>query len=177
MSGRIEVILGCMFSGKSTELLRRLRRWKAVGFNVLTINHTLDVRTGDSVKTHDNVSSDALKLSALLSIIDTDIFKTNQIIGIDEAHFFEDLLEFVLVAEKAGKTLIISGLDGDYRREPIGDILKIIPLCDEVVKLHALDMIDRDGSPGIFSKRIVSGDAQILVGAQESYKAVSRKNY
>tara|TARA_B110000967_G_C18786795_1_gene511217 strand:+ start:609 stop:1142 length:534 start_codon:yes stop_codon:yes gene_type:complete len=177
MSGRIEVILGCMFSGKSTELLRRLRRWKAVGFNVLTINHSLDVRTNNSVKTHDNVRSDALKISSLLSIVDSDVFKTNQIIGIDEAHFFEDLLEFVLVSEKAGKTIIVAGLDGDYRREPIGDILKLIPLCDEVVKLQALDMIDRDGSPAIFSKRIVSGNSQILVGAQESYKAVSRKNY
>ena len=62
-------------------------------------------------------------------------------------------------------------------KETYGQILQIIPLCDEVVKLNAMDMIDKDGSPGIFSKRIVDTEGQVLVGANESYKAVSRKNY
>ena len=85
--------------------------------------------------------------------------------------------EFNGYVEKFPKIIIISGLDGDYKREPIGEILKVIPLCDDVVKLKALDMIDKDGSEAIFSKRIVESDEQILVGAQESYIAVSRKNY
>ena len=73
--------------------------------------------------------------------------------------------------------VIISGLDGDFRRKPFGQILECIPLCDEVVKLSAMDMVDKDGTPGIFTKRIVEGDEQTLVGAKESYIAVSRKNY
>ena len=104
-------------------------------------------------------------------------FKESKVIAIDEAHFFSDLLKFVKYAEKFNKIIIVSGLDGDYKREPIGDILKLIPLCDDVVKLKALDMVDNDGTEAIFSKRIVDGDQQILVGAQESYIAVSRKNY
>ena len=79
--------------------------------------------------------------------------------------------------EKYGKTIIISGLDGDSDRKPFGQILQCIPLCDEVVKLTAMDMVDKDGTPAIFTKRIVKKEGQVLVGATESYMAVSRKNY
>tara|TARA_B100000963_G_C22586389_1_gene653319 strand:- start:126 stop:668 length:543 start_codon:yes stop_codon:yes gene_type:complete len=174
---RVEVILGCMFSGKSTELLRRTNRYRAIGKEILLINHSYDNRTDESIKTHSNMKQTAIKTDRLESILELDSFKTCDVIGIDEAQFFPDLLRFVKNAELHSKIIIVAGLDGDYKREPIGEILQVIPLCDEVVKLNAMDMIDRDGSPGIFSKRIVEGDDQVLVGANESYAAVSRKNY
>ena len=174
---RIEVILGCMFSGKSTELIRRTDRYRAIGKSVLLINHKYDKRTDDSIQTHSKLKKTAMKVSNLCDVIESKEFKQADVIGIDEAQFFPDLLSFVLSAEKHNKIIIVAGLDGDYQRRPIGEILQVIPLCDEVVKLNAMDMIDKDGSPGIFSKRIVDGDNQVLVGANECYKAVSRKNY
>ena len=173
---RIEIILGCMFSGKSTELLRRINRWKAIGKKILLINHTNDIRTNDSIQTHNNQTQNAIKLT-YLNQIDTEYLNDFDVIGIDEAQFFPDLYNFVINTEKLNKIIIISGLDGDWKREPIGEILRIIPLCDEVVKLHALDMKDKDGTLGIFSKRIIKNEEQILVGADECYLAVSRKNY
>lgn len=176
-STRIEVILGCMFSGKSTELLRRTNRYKAIGKQILLINHEYDIRTNDAIQTHSNIKQTAIKTSELSNILETKEFNKADVIGIDEAQFFPDLLRFVESAELCNKIIIVAGLDGDYKRKPIGQILQIIPLCDEVVKLNAMDMIDKDGSPGIFSKRIVDTEGQVLVGANESYKAVSRKNY
>jgi len=178
---RIEIILGCMYSGKSTELLRRTKRYQAIGKNVLLINHTNDTRTGNSVKTHRDETENALKITNLMDIFTNNnqkiaIFKAN-VIGIDEAQFFGDLHEFVMAMEQYGKTIIISGLDGDSDRKPFGQILQCIPLCDEVVKLNAMDMVDKDGTPAIFTKRIVKKEGQVLVGATESYMAVSRKNY
>ena len=174
---RVEVILGCMFSGKSTELLRRTNRYKAIGKNILLVNHTYDVRTDQAIETHSKIKQNAIKTDKLLSILESQEFNNSDVVGIDEAQFFPDLLDFVKKAERLNKIIIVAGLDGDYKREPIGQILQVIPLCDEVVKLTAMDMIDKDGSPGIFSKRIVEGDGQVLVGANESYAAVSRKNY
>lgn len=174
---RIEIILGCMFSGKSTELLRRCHRYEAINKNVLLINHSSDSRTDNSIKTHRNIKHNALKTTSLLSVIDTDDFNKAHVIGIDEAQFFSDLYNFVLAAEKYDKIIIIAGLDGDFNRKPFGQILDCIPLCDTVEKLTAMDMIDKDGTPGIFTKRIVSNDDQVLVGASEYYMAVSRNNY
>jgi len=174
---RISIILGCMYSGKSTELLRRASRYRSIGINTIIINSDKDTRTGLSVRTHAGKTVNAIKLTNLMSFTLSDEFHKCDVIAIDEAHFFSDLLKFVTYIEQFQKIIIISGLDGDYKRKPIGDILKLIPLCDDVVKLKALDMIDKDGSEAIFSKRIVESDEQILVGAQESYVAVSRKNY
>lgn len=174
----IEIILGCMFSGKSTELLRRCNRYTAIGKNVLLLNHALDTRTDNAIKTHRGDKENALKCVSLMSIINTPAFQQAQVIGIDEAQFFDDLYTFVLYAEPLNKIIIIAGLDGDSNRRPFGHILECIPLCDNVVKLNAMDMISKDGTPGIFSKRISTDhDSQILVGAADTYVAVSRQNY
>tara|TARA_B100000902_G_C27129397_1_gene822818 strand:+ start:282 stop:857 length:576 start_codon:yes stop_codon:yes gene_type:complete len=178
---RIEIILGCMYSGKSTELLRRCKRYKAIDKKVLLINHTNDTRTGNSVMTHRKETENAIKITNLMDIFKNDnhriSFQYAEVIGIDEAQFFGDLHEFITAIEQYGKTIIISGLDGDSDRKPFGQILQCIPLCDEVVKLTAMDMVDKDGTPAIFTKRIVKKEGQVHVGATESYMAVSRKNY
>tara|TARA_B100001989_G_C24471575_1_gene429508 strand:+ start:61 stop:606 length:546 start_codon:yes stop_codon:yes gene_type:complete len=174
---RIEIILGCMYSGKSTELLRLCKRYEAIGKKVFLINHELDIRTGNSVMTHEKEKGKAIKTSNLVNLIGQSDFMESDVIGIDEAQFFEDLLEFVKKVEKLNKIIIISGLDGDSRREPFGKILECIPYCDRVVKLSAMDMIDKDGTPAIFTKRIVDNKDKILVGSTESFIAVSRKNF
>jgi thymidine kinase len=180
-NARIEIILGCMFSGKSTELLRRISRYEAIGYPILLINHIYDVRTDDSIQTHGKIKKNALKLSALMSCTETNDFINARVIGIDESQFFNDLLEFALYCEKMGKILIISGLNGDSNRRPFGHILECIPLADEVTLLHAMDMIDKNGSFAFFSKKISNSnqnnDSQIDIGAADKYLAVSRKNY
>ena len=176
-STRIEIILGCMFSGKSTELLRRIGRYESIGKNVLLVNHTNDIRTDNSVETHNNLKHTAIKLTRLTEIWSLPDFKKYDVIGIDEAQFFSDLYDFVHNIEHFNKTIIVAGLDGDYKRQPMGQILKLIPLCDEVIKLTAMDMKDKDGTPAIFTKRIVGNREQILIGGADSYIAVSRKNY
>lgn len=219
----IEVVLGCMFSGKSTELIRRISTFQSINKPVLCVNHSIDTRweelhsshllansetkslnfdtraeankvldplgskTDDIgslwgtniIRTHEGRSIPAIKTDTLMTIITNDLYTQAEVIGIDEAQFFNDLVEFVLYTEKQKKSLIICGLDGDYKRQPIGQILNCIPLADSVIKLKALDMIDKDGTPAIFTKRkdTVKSQEQILVGGKDEYLAVSRKNY
>ena len=177
MNTRIEIILGCMYSGKSTELLRRVNRYESIGKNVMLINHNNDIRTDNSVSTHTNYKKPATKTNSLLGLTNNTQFLKADVIGIDEAQFFTDLYQFIIQIEKYNKIIIVAGLDGDYQRKPIGQILEIIPLCDSVVKLTALDMESKDGSLGIFTKRLVNNDQQILVGSVDTYMAVSRNNY
>jgi thymidine kinase len=173
---RLEIIIGCMYSGKSTELMRRCLRYKSIGKNIIFINHNNDIRTDNSIKTHENNKYDAVKYSNLQDFLKTNWHKYD-VIGIDEAQFFPDLLDFILEIEKYNKIVIVAGLDGDYQRKPMGQILNIIPLCDSVDKLTALDMINNDGTPGLFTKRIVNDEKQILVGGTDKYISVSRKNF
>lgn len=172
----IEIIIGCMFSGKSTELNRRASRYKAIGKNVLVINSILDTR-GDGIKLHSNVDVHATKTEHLMSMCVHPLFSEADVIAVDESQFFTDLHSFCLECEKVGKILIIAGLDGDSNRKPFGEIMRCIPLCDTVVKLTALDMISRDGTLAIFSKRICWDDDVINVGGADKYVAVSRENY
>ena len=174
---QIELIIGPMFSGKSTELLRRISRYEAIGKNILLINSILDTRTDDSVKTHNNNIKKAIKVNNLKDILQNQEYLNADILGIDESQFFSDLLEFVKIAEKTNKTIIIAGLDGDSNREPFGDILKCIPLCNSVDKLSGMCMVKKDGTPSHFTKRIINSDQQTLIGAKESYMTVSRSGY
>ena len=181
---RLEIILGPMFSGKSTELIRRVGRYEAINKNVLLVNHSLDSRTDESVKTHSNIKKNALKVTNIMDLfpLDTEI----DVIGIDEAQFFSDLKEFILTCEKFAYSkskkiiIIIAGLDGDYKRHPFGEILDCIPLCDEVIKLSAMCMYKKNGSPAIFTKRKEfenTSNEVTLIGGQESYSAVCRDSY
>lgn len=171
----IEIIIGSMFSGKSTELLRRCKTYKAINKNVLVINHEFDSRCDNEIKTHDNVSFDALKTNTLNNIqISNDI----DIIAIDESQFFCDLYEFVKKYERKSIVILIAGLDGDYNREMFGDILKCIPLCNKVTKLSAMCNICKDGTLGAFSKRLsVENNDKIYIGANTEYLSVCRKHY
>lgn len=179
---RIELILGCMFSGKTTELIRRISRYHSIGTPALCINHSNDTRTTEhnSVQTHEGQSIPAVKVSKLMSLVSSVDFEGAKVIGIDEAQFFEDLVEFVKYCEYAKKIVFICGLDGDYERKPIGHILECIPLCDSVVKLTAYDMIDKDGTPAVFTHLVSQENVpenHVLVGGADKYMAVSRKNY
>ena len=171
---RLELIIGPMFSGKTTELIRRVNRYKSINRKCLVINHSNDTRSKDEVLlSHDKTIIKCLKLNTLFNLKNTLEFRDADIIAIDEAQFFTGLREFILNIERTNKIIICSGLDGDFLRNPF-EIINCIPLADKVDKLSSLCP---DGTPAIFSKRIIEGDSTILVGGKESYIPVSRKLY
>jgi thymidine kinase len=175
---RLEIIMGCMFSGKSTELVRRLKRYKAIGEDVLVINSSTDTRSTENVvKTHDGVTFDCIKTDKLKNIFSEPSFLNSKIIGIDEGQFFGDLYDFVYITlQNYEKHIIIASLDGDSNQKVFGQTLMLIPLADDVDKLKALCMECNDGTPAPFSKRLISTDKQSVVGANDIYRAVCRKH-
>ena len=178
----IEIIVGPMFSGKSTELIRRCNNYEAIGFNVLIINHVLDTRCEpNSVQTHSKNKKQAIKCESLMEFYRMNelFFNKVNVIAIDESQFFNDLLEFVKHVEYKNIILLIAGLDGDCKRKPFGDILSCIPYCDKITKLNAMCMKSKDGTLGAFTKRIsdFENNDQIDVGGSDKFIAVCRKEY
>jgi len=169
--------MGNMFSGKTSELIRRLKRYKIIGKKIVVINSSKDTRSPDEVlKTHDDVRFDCLKVDHISHVIIRQEFCDAEIIAIDEAQFFVDLKQFVEMCLILGKSVILTGLDGDYRQKKFGEILDCIPMASDVVKLSALCMRCMDGTPGPFTKRTVDSDSVELVGGSDMYIAVCRKH-
>lgn len=165
--------MGNMFSGKTTETIRRLKRYKIIGKNIMVINSQKDTRSTEEVlRTHDNVTFRCIKTNDL-SVVNID---DADIIAIDEAQFFVGLKQFVENALEVNKTVMLAGLDGDYKQRKFGELLDCIPLADEVTKLSAMCMDCMDGTPGPFTKRTVKCDKLELVGGDDMYKAVCRKH-
>lgn len=173
-----------MFSGKTTELIRRLTILHQGSRKVLYVNSSFDTRGEANFSTHNtsinNIGFDSIKTLKLLDVIDKII--DYDIIGIDEAHFFPDLLKFCLDAcEIYKKKIIVCGLNGDYKREEFGQLLKLIPFCDTLDKLHSFcrKCNDKDKSfvIALFSKRIHLSTDLILTGSSESYVPLCRNCY
>lgn len=177
--GSIEIILGCMYSGKTTEVIRLCKHWGSVYQNVICINYIDDIRYGDdeNLYSHDLTKVNCIRVKNL-SDIQFDIINTADIILINEAQFFVDLLDTcVLWADKYLKKIIVSGLDGDFKRQPFGDLLKLIPYADNVTKLNALCSFCKDGTQAIFTFRTSDEQDQILIGANSKYIALCRQHY
>ena len=162
-----------MFSGKTSELVRRLKRYEVIGKSILVINSSKDTRCLEHVlRTHDNMKFDCIKTDDLNELNYQDV----DVIAIDEAQFFIGLKVFVEKVLKRGKTVILTGLDGDYKQGKIGEIIDCIPLADKVFKLSAMCMECMDGTHGPFTKRIVDNTETELIGGKEMYRAVCRKH-
>jgi thymidine kinase len=180
--GRIDVVIGSMFSGKSTELMRLINRYKVLGKNILVVNHKLDTRYSEnSISTHSNINMDCISLNKLEEI-NKDVkynkdYTECDVLVIEEGQFFTDLYDFVVnSADNDHKMVIVAGLDGDSNRNEFGDILKLIPKCDTVKKLHALCVKCNDGTLACFTKRLVKNESQIYIGISE-FIAVCRHHY
>lgn len=179
--GYLKVILGCMFSGKTSEILKEYRRWSACGYECLVINHSSDVRyseTAEQTYTHDGFMVNSIPVGDKLF----DFFKKESYISrydvilINEGQFFEDLYDFTnyLVNQKK-KKVFICGLNGDFKQRKFGSILDVIPLCDDLVKLEALCSHCKD-KPGIFTFRLTNEEEQRVIGSN-NYKPVCRRCY
>ena len=181
--GKLDIIVGCMFSGKSTELLKRLLIASELGLKVLYINHTFDTRSEHIFSTHhpflvpknhDNI--DFISLKSLKGIRKEEY----DVIGIDEAQFFDNYLqEFCKVhVEIYNRHVIVSGLDADSKREKFGYILDLIPLADSIKKLrsYCYDCGPKKNK-ALFSYKYSVDDTQVVVGGKDKYKPLCRKCY
>jgi thymidine kinase len=173
----VSVIIGNMFSGKTSELIRRLKRYKIIGKRVLVVNCAKDTRSPEEVvKTHDGITFECIKTKTLNEIIHKNTFKDAEIIAVDEAQFFSDLRRFCELCLSKNKSVLLAGLDGDYRQRKFGTLIDCIPMADEVVKLSALCMDCMDGTPGPFTKRTIESDELELIGDKDIYKSVCIKH-
>uniref|UniRef100_A0A2P2Q969 Thymidine kinase n=1 Tax=Rhizophora mucronata TaxID=61149 RepID=A0A2P2Q969_RHIMU len=179
-SGEIHVIVGPMFAGKTTTLLRRIQTEADHGRNAAIIKSNKDTRYGlDSIVSHDGVTLPCWalpNLSLFRQKFGADAYNQLDVIGIDEAQFFEDLYEFCQeAADHDGKTLIVSGLDGDYLRRSFGSVLHIIPLADSVTKLSA--RCELCGKRAFFTLRKTDETQTELIGGADIYMPVCRQHY
>lgn len=170
----LTLLVGCMFSGKSTELIRRVKCLKSIGHTVLVINHSKDKRysTVEEVVTHSGNAMGAIKCDTL----DTIDVREFEVVAIDEAQFFPDLFENVLKFLNLKKKVLVAGLISDYKREPIGQVPELISKADEIVQLRAYCSVCKNGTLASFTKRISKETEQVVVGVNK-YVAVCRQCY
>jgi thymidine kinase len=174
----LELILGPMFSGKTSRLLEIYKQCTFCNIPVAVINHSSDTRydSNDILSTHDQKKIPCFSFTLLSGIVSHPKISTQQVILINEGQFFEDLVPVVQILLRQGKKIYIAGLDGDFERKKFGSILDLIPLCDKVSKLTSLCSQCRDGTPGIFSMRLTHEKQQTLVGS-DNYIPVCRNCY
>ena len=179
-SGNLELIIGPMYAGKSTELLRKINMYEFLDKKIIVINHVINNRYGSSnLSTHNKeYYNKCINLEKLGDFEKYNIFNEIEIIIIEELQFFTDAFEIVKKwTDLDGKNVIAAGLDGDFERKPFGDVLKLIPYAEKVTKLNALCKRCNDGTIASFTKRIVDKKCTTLVGSNEIYEAVCRKHY
>lgn len=189
--GYLELILGPMYSGKSSRLVEIYNQCTFCHIPVAAINHNIDDRYDEqpSIVTHDKIKIPCLKTNELKHVWKPDIkscsneesancmiTKYSNVILINEGQFFNDLFEVVNDMIRHGKKVYICGLDGDFEHKKFGQILDLIPLCDKVTKLSSLCSLCKDGTPGIFSMRLSNETEQTVVGS-ENYIPVCRNCY
>lgn len=174
LNGLVEVICGSMFSGKTEELVRRVKRAQIARQKIQVFKPKLDNRySEDHVQSHDAnriLSIPVDKAREILRLVDDN----TRVVGIDEAQFFDDSV--VEVAQKLayrGIRVIVAGLDLDFRGQPFGPMPRLLAIAEEVTKLHAVCMVC--GNPASRSQRIAGPAAdRIAVGAKEMYEARCR---
>ena len=173
--GRIEVICGSMFSGKTEELIRRLKRAKFARQKVEIFKPAIDTRYSDEeVVSHDSnhILSTPIASSASILLLATDV----DVVGIDEAQFFDE--ELVAVCDelaRRGTRVIIAGLDMDFKCTPFGPMPALMAIADEVTKVHAICV--KCGNLAYVSHRKVAGDKQVLLGETTEYEPLCRECY
>lgn len=179
--GSIEVICGSMFSGKSEELIRRVRRAEIARQKVQVFKPCLDNRYGSgSVNSHDGRAADAVAINESAEIL-AHLDSSTTVIAIDEAQFFDLAIADICrkLAEERDIRVIIAGLDMDFRGEPFGPMPQLIAQAERVDKLHAICVVC--GHEASRTQRIINGepaqyhDPVIMIGAQESYEARCRR--
>jgi thymidine kinase len=160
-------------------LIRIINRYKCLNKSVIVINHSFNNRYGTSgLSTHNNEKFEKCIILDKLDIIDKDLLNNTDVIIIEELQFFDSSYETIIDwCDNYKKTVIAAGLDGDFKRNPFGDVLKLIPHAEKITKLSALYKRCGNGTLAHFSKRIVENNDKTLVGGNDIYEAVCRFHY
>lgn len=190
----LELFIGPMFSGKTSKLVEIYKQCLFCSIPVAVINHSIDTRYHNNLlSTHDKVMIPCIQTNKMKDIWQYDktlddsdntlprLYDSLQLINsdviiINEGQFFEDLLPAVEHMLQHNKKIYVGGLDGDFERKKFGQILDLIPLCDKVTKMTSLCGICKNGTLGIFSKRISTEKEQTVVGS-DNYIPVCRACY
>lgn len=177
MPGRLEIICGPMFAGKSTELIRRLREGERGGLMVVGFKPVSDTRSGEAaIRTHPGDVLEARPLGGALQLIESlprGVEVDRLVIGVDEGHFFgAALVEPVRLLLSRGARVIVAGVERDHRGLPFEPFPALLCEADEVVKLTSVCAVC--GGAAVHSQRMVASDAAIVVGGAESYQARCR---
>ena len=176
--GTLRLIIGPMYAGKTSKLIETYTNAIQNNLNVIVLTHSSEIRYSiDKLSTHDQKQISCFKYNKINTFI---LDKQNEIINsnvilIDEAQFFEDLLEIKELVDNCHKNVYVFGLDGDFKRNKFGQILDLVPHCDSVEKITAQCSLCNENA--IFSCRIINSEEQILIGSNESYKPLCRKCY
>ncbi|QGW28266.1 thymidine kinase [Phnomibacter ginsenosidimutans] len=173
--GWIEVICGSMFSGKTEELIRRLKRARIANLKVEIFKPGIDIRYDEvNIVSHDSnaIHSTPIDNSQKILLLAQDV----DVIGIDEAQFFDDEITHVCQQlANRGCRVIVAGLDMDYLGKPFGQMPYLLSVADYITKLHAICV--ECGNIASFSYRTGAGDQQVLLGEKDVYQPLCRKHY
>lgn len=174
-SGWIEVICGCMFSGKTEELIRRLNRALIAKQKVEIFKPTIDTRYHDQkIVSHSEreIRSTPVHFASDILLLAGDC----DVVGIDEAQFFDEaIVEVCNALANSGKRVIVAGLDMDYEGNPFGPMPNLLAVAEYVTKVHAI--CAQTGELASFSFRLTANDAQVMLGERDSYEARSRQAF
>lgn len=172
-TGWIEVITGCMFSGKTEELIRRLRRAKIAKQKVVIFKPNIDTRySSNSIVSHSEQSLPSILIKDVKEILD--LVEDAQVIGIDEAQFFSnDLINVCNKLADDGKRVIVAGLDMDYKGIPFEPIPQILSVAEYITKSLAICVVC--GNPADRTQRKTHSSERVIVGAADVYEARCRK--
>lgn len=172
--GWIEVIAGSMFSGKSEELIRRLRRAKIARQKVQVFKPEIDVRYArDQIVSHSEMRHESHAVGSSAEIL-ARIEPQTDVVGIDEGQFFDqDLVNVANELARRGVRVIIAGLDQDYTGRPFEPMPQLLAIAEYITKTHAICV--RCGQPANYSQRIMDAEARVAVGAAEMYEARCRR--
>lgn len=173
--GRIEVICGSMFSGKTEELIRRMKRARFAQQRVEIFKPAIDVRySEEDVVSHEGnaINSTPIDSSASILLMASDV----DVIGIDEAQFFDEhIVDVCNQLANNGIRVIVAGLDLDFKGIPFGPMPQLLAIADEVTKVHAICV--RCGALAYVSHRLVKEDKQVLLGETHEYEPLCRECY
>lgn len=168
MLPKIDLIIGPMFAGKTKTLIDRIERFRAIGLKCLLVNTTKDTRCDDNkIQTHiqsngNHIHVDAIKINKISDIPNPDLY---DVIGIDEANFFDDILDIIHMKN----IFVVAGLKGSFKQTPFGKILDLIPCANSITILEALCVVCKNGTSAPFTK---CKNNEGGIGASDKYEAV-----
>lgn len=172
--GEIRLWIGPMFSEKTTELIRTVRRYSRAGMTTIILKYKKDdQRYGVGCRTHSGISMRATSVDSLLPHLD--LVRDHQVVAIDEGQFFSDLVLFCRELVTMGKIVIVAALDGTFERKPFQTIVDLIPLCKKIYKLSAI--CSCCGEEAAFTRRLTQQKEMEIIGSSELYQAACESCY